>query len=93
MTPPLLHIVAVYLLSVNVIAFAAFGIDKRKARFQRWRISEAALLSLSALGGWLGAFAGMKVFHHKTRKTKFTLGVPLTAAVWIAAGVLLLRFG
>lgn len=82
-----------YLLIINIFAFAAFGIDKKKARRGQWRIQESTLLGLSAAGGFVGAMLGMKVFHHKTRKPKFTVGVPLTAIVWIAAAVLLWRSG
>jgi uncharacterized membrane protein YsdA (DUF1294 family) len=93
MTPSLPLFLGVYLLAINAAAFLAFGVDKGRARRDQWRIPERTLLGFSAAGGFVGAFLGMKVFHHKTRKTKFTLGVPLSAAVWIAAGVLLLRFG
>lgn len=81
-----------YLLFVNIVAFAAYGIDKRKAIKQKWRISEATLLILAAIGGSIGALTGMHVFHHKTRKLKFKAGVPaillLQAGllIWLAAG-------
>lgn len=83
-------VLCAYLLMMNLAAFIAFGVDKRRARQGRWRVPEARLLLLSALGGFVGAFLGMRVFHHKTRKVKFTLGVPLTAVLWIAAAALLL---
>lgn len=78
---------AVYLLVINVITFAAYGIDKHKARHHERRISEASLLELSFVGGWLGAFIGMKVFHHKVRKWKFRVLVPLSFLLWVAAAV------
>ena len=81
---------AVYLLVLNLAAFLAFAVDKSASKRHEWRIPEARLLLLSALGGFVGAFLGMRVFHHKTRKVKFTLGVPLTAVLWIAAAGLLL---
>lgn len=70
-------IAGIIVVTVNVISFAAFGIDKWKARHKQWRIPEATLLLLAFFGGALGAFAGMKVFHHKTHHQKFNILVPL----------------
>ena len=65
-----------YLIAINLIAFVAFGIDKRKAEKGAWRIKESTLLGLSAIGGSVGALLGMNVFRHKTKHKKFTIGVP-----------------
>ena len=54
----------------DIIGFAAYGIDKRKARKDRWRISEKSLLLLAVFGG-IGTFLGMKLFRHKTLKWYF----------------------
>ena len=64
-------------LAVNVISFALFGADKRRARKERWRIPEKTLFAFALLGGCTGAILGMKVFHHKTRHKRFTIGLPL----------------
>ena len=74
---------AFYLILVNIIAFAAFGIDKRKAVKHKYRISEATLLGLALIGGSAGALAGMHLFHHKTKKLLFR-AVPMLLAVQIA---------
>ena len=71
------EILIIYLAVINIVAFAAYGIDKLKAKNGSFRIPEATLLSLAAAGGALGAFAGMRVFHHKTKKPKFYISVPL----------------
>ena len=63
----LLHIVFIYLVSINVVTFFMYGIDKWKAKKSRWRIRETALLGLAVLGGSIGAWLGMKVWHHKTQ--------------------------
>ena len=76
-----------YLLAINLLAFGLYGLDKRKASKGLWRISEARLLLVAALGGSLGAWLGMRVFRHKTRKMKFFVGVPLIFVLQIAAGV------
>lgn len=66
-----------WLVVVNLLAFSLFGQDKRRAQRGAWRISETALLLTAVLGGSLGALAGMRVFHHKTRHLKFTITVPV----------------
>ena len=79
-------VVLFYLAGVNLAAFAAFGIDKWKAVRHRWRIPEATLLGLSLIGGALGGLAGMRLFHHKTRKARFFRGgagdAGFTAGAW-----------
>ena len=74
-----------YLITINIVTFMMYGIDKEKAKRGAWRIP--------LLGGSFGAWAGMKTFHHKTRKKKFSVGVPLILVVeygllaWLMAGV------
>ncbi len=66
----------IYLEAINVAAFVLMGIDKRRARRGMRRIPEAVLMLSALLGGGIGALAGMILFRHKTRKTKFTVGIP-----------------
>ena len=80
----------IYLLLVNAAAFLTCGEDKRRAKRREWRIPEATLMGLAAAGGSLGALAGMRFFHHKTRHRKFTAGVP---ALLIAQIALLAKWG
>ena len=80
----LLHIVLIYLVSINVVTFFMYGIDKWKAKKSRWRIRETALLGLAVLGGSIGAWLGMKVWHHKTQHKKFKYGVPAIIIVQLA---------
>ena len=70
-----------YLVLINVITFIVYGIDKLKAKKGRWRIPESTLLLLAIIGGSIGAWYGMKVWHHKTLHKKFTYGIPLILAV------------
>ena len=65
-----------YLLIINAIAFLLMLIDKQKARQNKWRISEAALMFSAILGGSIGALLGMYTFRHKTKHLKFTLRIP-----------------
>lgn len=87
----LIKIYAAATLIMSVITFAAFGNDKKKSKRSMWRTPEAVLLTLSLLGGSIGALAGMRFFHHKTRKPKFIILVPLTLIIWAALGVLLVK--
>lgn len=75
-----------YLIAINVIAFAAMGIDKAKARAGKWRIAESTLFALAALGGTLG----MRVFHHKTKHKEFRFGFPALLCLQCAAVVYLI---
>ena len=77
--------VSVYLALVNLAAFALYGIDKRRAKRDRWRIPEATLLLSALLGGSIGALCGMYLFRHKTRKPRFSVGVPVILAAQLAA--------
>lgn len=69
--------IALYLLIINAAGFLLMLLDKQKAIHHRWRIPEATLISVAAIGGSVGSLFGMYAFHHKTRKAKFYLGIPL----------------
>ncbi len=82
-----LKIILLYLFAINIVAFFTFGIDKLKAKRDKWRIPESTLLSMAVLGGSIGALAGMKVWRHKTLHDKFRIGIPVIIALQIAAVV------
>ena len=65
-----------YLSVINFTTWAAYGLDKGRAKSGKWRIPERTLLLLALIGGSLGALAGMIMFRHKTRKAKFFISVP-----------------
>lgn len=69
--------IIIYVFVVNVIAFLMYGLDKVKAKRLQWRIQESTLLGVAVIGGSIGAFLGMQIFHHKTKKPKFYIGVPV----------------
>lgn len=71
----------VYCLFINLITFVLFYLDKKRARNRQWRIPESTLLFASLLGGALGGLIGMNLFRHKTKKMKFTIGMPLILIV------------
>jgi len=68
--------IIIYLVCVNLISFLAMFIDKQKAKKGSWRIKESTLLILALIGGSIGGIAGMYIFHHKTKKARFYIGMP-----------------
>ena len=80
----MMNIILGYLLAVNITSFLLYGIDKYKAKKSKWRISEATLLTMAAIGGSIGALAGMRLWHHKTMHKKFKYGIPLIIIMQIA---------
>ena len=71
------------IIGVNVITFVVYGIDKLKAKKGKWRVPETTLLLLAIVGGSVGAWCGVKVWHHKTMHAKFKYGIPLIMAVQV----------
>ena len=91
LTKDMQQIIIIYLVVINVVTFFMYGIDKWKARKAKWRIREAALLGLAVLGGSVGAWLGMRVWHHKTLHKKFRYGVPAIIVIqMLLVGYLLL---
>ena len=68
--------ILLYLLIINIIGFFMMWSDKRKAKKGKWRIPEQTLFIVTAIGGGIGTIAGMYTFRHKTKKLKFTIGLP-----------------
>lgn len=81
----------VYLLIINAAGLLLMLLDKHKAQENKWRIPEAALIGIAVIGGSLGCIIGMRLFHHKTRKPKFFIGLPVILAVQVVFGLFLLR--
>ena len=79
-----------YLLIVNAVAFLLMLIDKVKAKKNLWRIKESTLMLWAAIGGSIGALAGMYTFRHKTLHRKFTIGIPAILVLQIAAVIYIL---
>ena len=85
-----MKIILGYLLAINIATFFLYGIDKYKAKKGRWRISEATLLMMAVIGGCIGAWAGMRLCHHKTMHKKFKYGIPVIIILQVALAVYLL---
>lgn len=87
------RVLLIYLAAVNILAFFAYGDDKRRAKIQgARRTPEKTLIGLAVIGGSLGALLGMQVFRHKTRHWYFRYGIPaillaqLALAAWLSGG-------
>ena len=81
----LYQILLVYLLLVNAAGFLLMLVDKIKAKRNLWRIPEATLMGVAAIGGSIGAIAGMNLFRHKTKHAKFYIGLPVILTLQIVA--------
>ena len=73
-----------YLIAVNIFGFLRMGIDKFKAKKGYWRTPEKTLFIVTLIGGGIGTVAGMYTFRHKTKKAKFTVGMPAILVLEIA---------
>lgn len=71
------EILIYYLIVINIITFTLYGLDKFNAIRGKWRIRELVLLFYAFIGGSIGGFLAMKLFRHKTKKAKFSLGIPI----------------
>ena len=85
----IIKLILIYLVIINIITFAMYGIDKKRAIKDQWRIPENTLLGAAFIGGSFGAFAGMRVFHHKTKHGMFRILVPAYMIVHIVILVFL----
>lgn len=79
----------IYLIIINIIAFLAMFIDKRKAKYGKWRIKEHTLFILALIGGSVGAIIGMYTFRHKTKKARFFIGFPVILIVEVLLGFMI----
>ena len=75
-----------YLLTINALGLLIMLADKRRAQKKLWRIPEATLITIAILGGSAGILLGMRLFHHKTKKPKFYLGIPVILILQLLFG-------
>ena len=88
----MLNYIILYLSIINIGTFLLYGMDKEKARQNKWRIPEKTLLGAAFLGGSVGAWLGMQVFHHKTKHWKFRILVPLFLLMHATLLIIMGRF-
>ena len=78
-----LSYIAAYLAVMNIAGFLCMAFDKQKARRNKWRIPEATLFLFAVSGGSLGCLLGMRLFHHKTQKPRFYIGIPIIFVIHV----------
>lgn len=76
--------ILLYLFLINAAGFLLMLADKFKAKKNLWRIPEATLMTVAALGGSIGSLLGMYTVRHKTKHVKFTVGIPVILMLQIA---------
>ena len=81
--------ILIYLLLINLITFLAMYIDKKRAKWGKWRIKESTLFLLALLGGSIGGIAGMYTFRHKTKKPGFIIGFPAILIIEIICVIMI----
>lgn len=86
----MLAIISGILLTLNLLTFIIYGIDKFKAKKAKWRISEATLILLAVIGGSIGAWLGLQVWRHKTQHKKFYIGIPMILTLQVIASIYIL---
>ncbi|MCD8104633.1 MAG: DUF1294 domain-containing protein [Lachnospiraceae bacterium] len=69
-----------YVIIINLAGLTLMGMDKLRARRRKWRISERTIFIIALLFGSIGIFIGMHIFHHKTKKLRFSIGIPVIMA-------------
>lgn len=79
-----MKLLTVYLLIINAAGFLFMLADKLKAKRGAWRISEATLMGIAAIGGSFGSLLGMRLFRHKTKHAKFYIGIPVFVVLHVA---------
>ena len=82
--------ILIYLVVINLITFVTMYVDKKKAKWGKWRIKESTLFTLVFLGGGIGGIAGMYLFRHKTKKKRFVIGFPLILITEVICAIILL---
>ncbi|MBO5676749.1 MAG: DUF1294 domain-containing protein [Bacteroidaceae bacterium] len=86
----MLAIISGILLTLNLLTFIIYGIDKFKAKKAKWRIPESTLLLLAVIGGSIGAWLGLQVWRHKTQHKKFYIGIPMILTLQVIATIYIL---
>ena len=81
--------ILIYLIVINLRAFLAMYIDKKRAKWGKWRIKESTLFLLVLLGGSIGGIAGMYTFRHKTKKPRFVIGFPAILIIEIICAIMI----
>lgn len=70
------YVTIIYFVIINILGFVIMGIDKNRAKKNLWRVKEKTLFLIAGIGGSVGSILGMRYFRHKTKHSKFIIGMP-----------------
>lgn len=87
----MLESISIIIVIINIVTFIIYGIDKYKAKKGKWRIPENSLIGLAIIGGSIGAYLGMRVWHHKTMHMKFKYGIPLIIVIQLVIAYMFVK--
>lgn len=87
----MLESITIIIVIINIVTFIIYGIDKYKAKKGKWRIPENSLIGLAIIGGSIGAYLGMRVWHHKTMHLKFKYGIPLIIVIQLVIAYMFVK--
>lgn len=87
----MLESISIIIVIINIVTFIIYGIDKYKAKKGKWRIPENSLIGLAIIGGSIGAYIGMRVWHHKTMHLKFKYGIPLIIVIQLVIAYIFVK--
>ena len=87
----MLESILIIIVIINIVTFIIYGIDKYKAKKGKWRIPENSLIGLAIIGGSIGAYLGMRVWHHKTMHLKFKYGIPLIIVIQLVIAYMFVK--
>lgn len=87
----MLESISIIIVIINIVTFIIYGIDKYKAKKGKWRIPENSLIGLAIIGGSIGAYIGMRVWHHKTMHLKFKYGIPLIIVIQLVIAYMFVK--
>lgn len=83
--------ISIIIVIINIVTFIIYGVDKLKAKKGKWRIPENSLIGLAIIGGSIGAYLGMRVWHHKTMHLKFKYGIPLIIVIQLVIAYMFVK--
>ena len=87
----MLESISIIIVIINIVTFIIYGIDKYKAKKGKWRIPENSLIGLAIIGGSIGAYIGMRVWHHKTMHLKCKYGIPLMIVIQLVIAYMFVK--
>lgn len=87
----MLESITIIIVIINIVTFIIYGIDKYKAKKGKWRIPENSLIGLAIIGGSIGAYLGMRIWHHKTMHLKFKYGIPLIIVIQLVIAYMFVK--